>query len=67
MADNDGGQLSQEDVTYQQMREVRRLRTQFDEMTARMGDAEARQALSAFQAELMQDLAEKLDLLQANV
>jgi uncharacterized protein len=28
---------------------------------------EARQALSAFQAELMQDLGEKLDLLRANV
>ena len=67
MADNDGGQASQEDAIRQQMHEVRRLIAQFDETTARMGDAEARQALSAFQAELMQDLGEKLALLQANV
>jgi hopanoid biosynthesis associated RND transporter like protein HpnN len=67
MADDDGGQAVPEDATRRQMHEVRRLITQFAEMTARMGDAEARQALSAFQAELMQDLAEKLALLQANV
>jgi uncharacterized protein len=67
MADDDGGQAVPEDATRRQMHEVRRLITQFAEMTARMGDAEARQALSAFQAELMQDLAEKLALLQASV
>jgi hopanoid biosynthesis associated RND transporter like protein HpnN len=67
MQDNDGGQAAQEDVTHRQMHEVRRLITQFDQTTARMGDAEARQALAAFQAELMQDLAEKLALLQASV
>jgi uncharacterized protein len=67
MQDNEGGQASQEDGTRQQMQEVRRLITQFGETTARMGDGEARQALSAFQVELMQDLGEKLALLQANV
>ncbi len=67
MADDEGGQASQEDATRRQMHEVGRLITQFDETTARMGDAEARQALSAFQAELMPDLAEKLALLQANL
>jgi predicted RND superfamily exporter protein len=56
MADDGGGQASQGDTTRQQMQDVRRLVTQFDETTARMGDAAARQALSAFQAELMQDL-----------
>jgi uncharacterized protein len=67
MADNEGGQPSQEDAIRQQMHEVGRLIAQFDETTARMGDAQAQQALSAFQAELMQDLGEKLALLQANV
>jgi uncharacterized protein len=67
MADDDGGQASQEDATRQQMQEVRRLVTQFDETAARMGNAEVRQALSAFQAELMQDLGGKLALLEANV
>jgi uncharacterized protein len=67
MQDNEGEQTSQEDVTHRQMQEVRRLITQFAETTARMGDAEARQALSAFQAELLRDLGEKLALLQANV
>jgi len=67
MADNEEGQASQEDATRRQMHEVGRLITQFDETTARMGDAESRQALSAFQAELIQDLREKLDLLQANL
>jgi hypothetical protein len=62
-----GEHYTQEDATRQQMLEVRRLVTQFDETTARMGDAEARQALSAFQSELMQDLREKLDPLKANV
>jgi uncharacterized protein len=67
MADNEGGQASLEDATHQQMREVRGLMTQFDETTARMGEAAARQALSGFQAELMQDLGAKLALLQANL
>jgi hypothetical protein len=49
------------------MHEVGRLIARFDEATARVGEAQARQALSAFQAELMQDLEEKLALLQANV
>jgi hopanoid biosynthesis associated RND transporter like protein HpnN len=67
MADNDGGQAPQEDATRQQMQEVGRLIAQFDETTARRGDAEARQALSALQAELMHDLGAQLALLQANV
>jgi uncharacterized protein len=67
MADDGVGEASPEDVTRQQMQEVRRLVTRFDETTARLGDAEARQALSALQAELMQDLGEKLATLRANV
>jgi hypothetical protein len=67
MADHDGGQASQEDATRRQMDEAHRLVMQFDETTARMGEAEARQALAALQAELLQDLAEKLALLQANL
>jgi uncharacterized protein len=65
--DNDGGQASQEDATRRQLHEVGRLIAQFDETTARIGDAETHQALSAFQAKLMQDLEEKLDLLRANL
>jgi uncharacterized protein len=67
MQDNDGGQASQENATRRQMHEVGRLIAQFDATTARIGEAQARQALSAFQAELMQDLEEKLALLQANL
>jgi hopanoid biosynthesis associated RND transporter like protein HpnN len=67
MADNAGGQASQEEAIRQQMHEVGRLIARFAATTARRGDGEARQALSAFQAELMQDLGEKLALLQANV
>jgi uncharacterized protein len=67
MADNDGGEASPEDATRRQMHEVGRQIARFDETTARMGEAQARQALSAFQAELMRDLAGKLALLQANL
>jgi hopanoid biosynthesis associated RND transporter like protein HpnN len=51
----------------QQMHDVRRLITQFEEMTERMGQTAARQALSTFQAELGRDVAEKMTLLQANL
>jgi len=51
----------------QEMHDVRRLITQFHEMTERMGQTAALQALSTFQEELRRDLAEQVTLLQANL
>lgn len=57
----------EEEKIRQEMQEVRRLIAQFVDTTERMGNAAALQALSAFQEELLADLAEQLATLQANL
>jgi len=58
--DAEGAQIRRE------MQEVRRRIEQFVAATERLGKVEIRQVLSAFQAELLRDLAEKLTILQEN-
>ena len=65
--DGEGSRIRRREQIRQEMQEVRRLSDAVVETTERLGRVEALQALSAFQAELMRDLAEKLALLQENL
>lgn len=68
MAEDDEGTQDAEAVKIrQEMREVRRLIDRVIEAMDRLGRVESLQALSAFQAELLRDLGEKLALLQENL
>jgi uncharacterized protein len=66
-AEGEGTQDAEAAPIHQEMQDVRRLSDAVVEATERLGREEALQALSAFQAELRRDLAEKLALLQENL
>jgi hypothetical protein len=65
--DGEGTQDSEGAQIRQEMQEARRLIDHFVATMERLGRVEALRALSAFQAKLMQDLGEKLNLLQENL
>jgi uncharacterized protein len=65
--EGEGTQDAGGEQLHQEMQEVRRLSGAVLDAMERLGRVEALQALSAFQAELTRDLAEKLALLQDNL
>ena len=66
MVEEEGGD-AEDEGRRAEMREVRHRIDQVVATMEQLGEAKAVQALSAFQAELFQDLAEKLAILQASV